>query len=45
VLEINTSIAMLNLICIMNQDQYNKIFTNATKTQQLLDFISEIFEV
>jgi hypothetical protein len=45
VLEINTSIAILNLICIMNQEQYSKIFTHPQKTQQLLDFISQIFEV
>lgn len=45
VLEINTSIAILNLICIMNQEQYSKIFTTPAKTQMLLQFISQIFEV
>ena len=47
-LEINTTIAVLNLICIMNREQYYKIFSSQglhEKTKSLLDFLSGVFEV
>ena len=35
-LEINTTISMLNIICILNQDQFDKIFADKKNINTLL---------
>ena len=44
-IEINTSISFLNLVCIMNEDQFKKVFVTKEQTKKLLDFLSSIFYV
>ena len=44
-IEINTSISFLNLVCIMNEEQYRKVFVTKDQTMKLLKFLSSIFYV
>jgi hypothetical protein len=44
-LEISSTIAFLNIICIMNQDQYQRIFTTNEQTLRLMSLLSDIFYI
>jgi len=43
-LEINTTISLLNIICIMNHDQFHRIFSGEN-TDRLLELLSEILDL
>lgn len=42
-LEINTTIELLNVICIVNQEQYLRVFRTEQQTQKLLEVMTGIF--
>lgn len=44
-IDINTTIELLNIICIVNQEQYLKIFTSPDKTDKLLSFMASVFQI
>lgn len=44
-LEINTTISVLNLVCIMNHDQFHRVFRTQKQINQLLNFLDEVLNV
>ena len=44
-LEINTTISVLNLVCIMNHDQFHRVFQTKQQIDQLLNFLNEVLNV
>jgi hypothetical protein len=44
-LDINATIAILNLICIMNHDQFHHIFVKKAYSDRLLEFLKDVLEL
>lgn len=43
--DINTTISLLNLACIMNQQQYHRVFKTEEQTRKLLAFLEEVLNI
>jgi len=45
VLEVNNTIALLNIVCIMNRPQFSKVFPKREQQTKLMNFLYNILNI